>query len=387
MKRILLLALAASVMGVSCAQSDDFKDVNFPNLGSPASYPLAALSVQVGSQSYNAVIDQYAYTAKIGSITDLASITGVDYTLGSETAAIWPDPAGFVGSWQKEQTVVVTDKGLETPYTIIFTAYEEPSQDRPGTEQPGGEGEDGVLFFDDFNEGEIPDPAVWKLCTSGSSTWTYWFDNAAGYRNVKIENGNLVLTADNDGRYRNGGVRTIKGFPVGTILEVRARFKKAGGGFPAIWQMPVNGLSWPMSGEIDLMEWVQDTPNRLYHTIHTYGTASKPDKSTHANDSMGITDTDVYRVYAAARTEDAVIFYVDGEEKWRYVNEHLAGDAGLIQYPFANWDFDIILNYSLSNSPTAWPGAIRDSDLPATMHVDWVKVSKFSEQTGEEPAE
>lgn len=376
------------MLSVSCAEQEDFTDVNFPGLGTTEHYPLAALSVQVGATSYNAVIDQYDFTAKIGSITDLTSITGVDYSLGSQTAKIWPEPATFVGKWEKEQTVVVTVDGIETPYNIIFTAYDEPAQQEPGG-QPGSgdEGDDGVIFFDDFTEGEIPDPAVWKLCASGKTTWTYWFDDAAGYRNVKIENGNLVLTADKDGRYRNGGVRTIKGFPVGTILEVRARFKKAGGGFPAIWQMPVNGLSWPMSGEIDLMEWVQSTPNRLYHTIHTYGTADKPDKSTSGNDSMGITDTDVYRIYAAARTEDAVIFYVDGEEKWRYVNQHLAGDSGLIQYPFANWDFDIILNYSLSNSATAWPGAINDSDLPATMHVDWVKVSRFSEQTEETPAE
>ena len=386
MKKLIILALAAVTLGVSCTRETDYTDVNFPDLGTQASRPLAALSVQVGPSNYNAVIDHYDHTAKIGSISDLTSITGVAYSLGSETATIWPDPAGFVGNWQKEQTVVVTDKGIETLYTIIFTAYEDPSVDQPGTGQPG-DGDDDVLFFDDFDTGEIPDPEVWKLCVKGNTTWTYWFDDAAGYRNVKIEDGNLVLTADNDGRYRNGGVRTIKGFPAGTILEVRARFKKAGGGFPAIWQMPVNGLTWPMSGEIDLMEWVQDTPNRLYHTIHTYGTADKPDKSTHNNDSMGITDTDVYRVYAAARTEDAVIFYVDGEEKWRYVNEHRAGDAGLIQYPFANWDFDIILNYSLSNSPSAWPGAIKDSDLPATMHVDWVKVSKFNEQSGEESGE
>ena len=364
------------MLNVSCMQGDDFTDVNFPGLASPESYPLAALSVQIGPTSYNAVVDQYAMTAKIGAVTDLNAITGVTYTLGSETAVIWPVPDDFMGNWKKEQTVVVTDKGIETPYNIIFTTYEEPSQGQP--EQPG---DSDVLFFDDFTSGAIPDPAVWKLCASGTSTWTYWFDDAAGYRNVKVENGNLVLTADKEGRYRNGGVRTVKGFPVGTIVEVSARFKKAGGGFPAIWQMPVNGLSWPMSGEIDIMEWVQGTPNRLYHTIHTYGTASSPDKSTHLNDSMGITDTDVYRVYAAARTEDAVIFYVDGEEKWRYVNEHLAGDAGLIQYPFASWDFDIILNYSISSGPTAWPGAVNDSDLPAAMYVDWVKVSKFTEQT------
>ena len=383
MKKIFLFAWAALMLGVSCTQSEDFTEVNFPDADSPASRPLAALSVQIGTTSYNAVIDHYGHTAKIGSITDLTSITGVTYTLGSETAGIWPDPVTFVGNWQKEQDVVVIDKGVETLYTIIFTAYEEPSPDQPGTDRPGGDGDDDVLFFDDFTKGDIPDPEVWKLCTSGSSTWTYWFDNAAGYRNVKIENGNLVLTADNDGRYRNGGVRTIKGFPVGTIVEVRARFKKAGGGFPAIWQMPVNGLSWPMSGEIDIMEWIQGTPNALYHTIHTYGSATKPDKST-GRTSTGITDTDTYRVYAAARTEDAVIFYVDGVEIWRYVNEHLAGDAGLIQYPFADCDFDIILNYSLSNSPSAWPGAIKDSDLPATMHVDWVKVSKFVEPTEEE---
>lgn len=230
-----------------------------------------------------------------------------------------------------------------------------------------------VIFFDDFDNGEIPDPALWKLCTKGSPVWNRYFDDEAGYSNVRIDNGILILTADKvDGKYRNGGIRTIAGFPLNTKVEVRARLFNARGGFPAIWQMPINGLAWPRSGEIDIMEWIQGTPDVIYHTIHTLGTPQNPDKSTGSVSEMN--DITEWHTYSATRTAECVKFYVDDRLVHTYPNQHLGGEEGLVQYPFTERDFDIILNYSLGG-PDTWPGEVVDEDLPARMEVDWVKVT------------
>lgn len=377
-----LLAIVALLALISCAEGNT-------NDNEVTVYPLKALSVQVGSNYYHAVIDQYQMRAEIGALEDdLNVITGVEYTLGSETATIMPDPGTFIGNWQKSQTVVIADNGKETAYDIVFTLYEEggDTPSKPVDPEPGPEPEENIIFFEDFNEGTTPDPEIWKMCTKANSAWNQHFDNDRDWANEQLAEIDgvsvLVLTADKiDGNYSNGGIRTIGGFPVNTRVEVRARFEKAGGGFPAIWQMPLRGLTWPLSGEIDIMEWVQGTPNRLYHTIHT-GTSASDSRDKSSSATSTAENTDIYRIYAVERTAEAVTFFVDGTQVYRYENKHLAGDEGPIQYPFATYEYDIILNYSLGgylNGALTWPGAIKDSDLPAHMYVDWVKVVSLEE--------
>ena len=161
-------------------------------------------------------------------------------------------------------------------------------------------------------------------------------------------------------------------------MEVKARLTKVRGGFPAIWQMPVNGLEWPRSGEIDLMEWVQRTPNQIYQTVHTffingpYGS----DGVTNPNPDKNF-DVTCDHIYAADRTDDAVIFYVDGEETWRYENMKFEDEKTKMQFPFNKLNFDIILNFSLGgelNGNNTWPGTIHDEDLPGEMWIDWVRI-------------
>ena len=47
-------------------------------------------------------------------------------------------------------------------------------------------------------------------------------------------------------------------------------------------------------------------------------------------------------VYAVDRTEKELIFYVDGEETWRYPNMYLEDEETRLQYPFSKYNFDII---------------------------------------------
>lgn len=248
------------------------------------------------------------------------------------------------------------------------------SQERTGKEE--------IIFSDDFeNNSEIPDSSIWKLCTYGRNAWGQHFRDVKGYENVKVENGVLKLKASKEnGSYKNGGIRTKIGFPCNTRLEVKAKLPNlVRGGFPAIWQMPLNAPQWPRGGEVDLMEWVQNTPKDVYQTVHTYfingehgsAGATNPERPTNF-------DMTQYHVYAADRTEDAVIFYIDGKETWRYTNQHLPKEKE--QFPFCEYQYDIILNFSLGgelNGNLTWPGKIHDEDLPGEMWIDWVKITKL----------
>lgn len=240
----------------------------------------------------------------------------------------------------------------------------------------------GTLFIDLFNgPGNLPDTAIWRLCTYANNAWSQHFEHVKGYENVRVEDGFLKLSATlHEGHYKNGGIRSNIGFPGNTRVEVRARLTShVRGAFPAIWQMPMGAPSWPRGGEVDIMEWVQGTPGQIYQTVHTFY-INGPDGSAGVTNPNPDTSFDVtqFHTYAAERTDEAVIFYVDGKETWRYENIHLEDpEEALSQFPFTHYPFDIILNYSLGgtlNGNTVWAGPIHDEDLPGEMWIDWVRV-------------
>lgn len=237
-----------------------------------------------------------------------------------------------------------------------------------------------IIFTDEFEqEAAIPDTTVWRLCQYGNNAWAQHFKHVDGYENVRVEDGVLKLKASKEnGTYKNGGIRTRIGFPCDTRLEVKAKLaKRIRGGFPAIWQMPINAPQWPRGGEVDLMEWVQGTPMDIYQTVHTYFINGEQDSSGMTNpDRPTNFDVTDYHIYAAERTEDAVIFYIDGKETWRYANQYLPKEQ--MQYPFCDYMYDIILNFSLGgelNGNSTWPGKIYDEDLPGEMWIDWVRIT------------
>lgn len=267
---------------------------------------------------------------------------------------------------------------------IIWTAGILKSQNKYSIDIDPDPDVPGTVFIDLFDTGEkIPNPEYWKLCTYANNAWSQHFKHVDGYENVRIEDGFLKIRATKEnGRYKNGGIRTRIGFPVDTRTEIRARLnKKVRGGFPAIWQMPINGKPWPRGGEIDLMEWVQGTPDQIYQTIHTFYSNGPHGSAGITNPEPDTTfDVTQFHVYAVDRTDDELIFYVDGIETWRYENMYLEDEATQLQFPFNKHSYDIIINFSLGgllNDQLTWPGEIFDEDLPGEMWVDWIKVTEL----------
>jgi licheninase len=383
-----LLFLGASISACSKEPGGD-NPFNFPETEDGTVIPIDNITVQTKDNvKIVAKLDRKPVngvdTARFYGIRFSEDIKSVSYRL-PEGAAMSPVPPSINDSietlsagkvhkvrdyWEKTEVYTVTTARNER-YGIAFKLEDFEGKTRgSGTEDEPGANEPGTLFLDLFNAPDpVPDQETWMLCTPGTSAWNRYFAAVTGYETVKVEDGYLKLTARKDGEnYKNAGIRTKEGFPKNSRVEVKARLnKKVRGGFPAIWQMPINGTPWPSAGEIDIMEWIQGTPAKIYQTLHY-----NDDQDDKIDNTTGVSPTyDVtgWHIYAVERTDEAVVFFVDGVETMRYLKQGKTSS----QYPFGDWNYDIILNYSLGGAGT-WPGIIYDQDLPGEMWVDWVRV-------------
>ena len=172
-------------------------------------------------------------------------------------------------------------------------------------------------------------------------------------------------------------------------IEARARVPGGQGVWPAIWMMPEHGVygGWPKSGEIDILETVNlgapgagcegGKENRVFGTIHFAGDAKGAHRQVSQSTPMPASP-DGFHVYAVEWSPEAIAWFVDGQ---RYAEAKAAnwkrddGDAGAA--PF-DQPFHLILNLAFGGR---WPeGAnakgVDEAALPATMEVDWVRVSQ-----------
>lgn len=234
-----------------------------------------------------------------------------------------------------------------------------------------------VIFEDDFVQASaIPDPEKWSLCERGTSDWNRYLSKS--YDQVYVENGMLVLKAEiKDGKYQTSGLesRDKFSFRYGKV-EVRARFTKtAQGGWPAIWMMPQTGKypgGWPYGGEIDIMEQLNHD-KIAHHTVHSHYTNILGIKTPVVTATAPIVADD-FNVYGLKWSAEEIVFTIDGKETFRYANLHLADEADKKQWPF-DVPFYMIFDYAVGG-PNTWPGPINDTELPAKMEIDWIRVSR-----------
>ena len=134
-----------------------------------------------------------------------------------------------------------------------------------------------LIFQDEFNSGTQPDPAIWNYDTGygpnnfgwGNNEWQLYTDSPD---NIRIENGNLVITAlcpeapcgKRDGTITSARITTTDKFEFryGKIVA-RILVPTGQGTWPAFWALGANfpEIGWPRSGEIDFMEVFNNTYN------------------------------------------------------------------------------------------------------------------------------
>lgn len=238
-----------------------------------------------------------------------------------------------------------------------------------------------LVWSDEF-EGNVLDESVWTIQTGGNG----WGNNEKQYytgraENLRVENGNLVLEARKEqyekNEYTSARImsKDKKTFTYGK-MEARISLPSGGGLWPAFWMMGNRG-GWPQCGEIDIMEYVGNVPNRILGTLHST-TDRSGSKSSKAYWGENIEEN--YHIYGIEWTQeekkgrDVIRFYVDDNVFSEQV-ESIVDDNDY--WPFNKPHF-FIINLAVGGN---LGGDVNDAIFatPRLMYVDWVRVYQREE--------
>jgi beta-glucanase (GH16 family) len=235
------------------------------------------------------------------------------------------------------------------------------------------------IFTDEFNTNKL-DGDKWMRC--------YWWDKDGCTNlgnnelewylpaNVSVANGHLRLRAKRqtvkgfEGRtfkYTSGMVTTGRHYDDRAkpdrfatqfgYFEMRAKIPKGKGLWPAFWLLPSAQEPLP---EIDIMEVLGDATRKL--EVHLHYKDAQGQRQT-VGSSIATKDlARNWHVYGVNWSKDAVVWYLDGIEVWRY--EKAPG--------IPNEQMYLLINLAVGGN---WPG---DPDakthFPADFLIDYVRV-------------
>lgn len=238
------------------------------------------------------------------------------------------------------------------------------------------------VWCDEFEYTGLPNPELWNYDIGGGG----WGNNELQY--YRFENEDNAYVDDGVLRIRTlsetFGGRDVTSARLITAhtgdwlygkIQVRAIVPAGLGTWPAIWMLPTDWKygGWPVSGEIDIMEYVGYQPGVIHGTIHT-------GKYNHMNGtqqgfSINVpTAEEQFHVYELEWEVGVIRLYVDGQQYAEFdydpvrnteVDSHQA-------WPF-DQRFHLLINTAFGGN---WGGAMGtdDSILPVDFIIDYVRV-------------
>ena len=236
-----------------------------------------------------------------------------------------------------------------------------------------------VVWEDNFN-GNSLDRSVWNVEVNGNGGGNqelqYYCDNT---ENIEVSGGTLKIRGLRKSylgkNYTSGRINT-KGkaeFKYGKI-EARIKLPSFQGAWPAFWMLggSYDAIGWPRCGEIDIMEAI-NTENFTHGALHWYGEGQKDSGGDSASVLPDNFDRTQWHTYAIEWNKTTMRFAVD--ENVFFTQDITDGYMG----EFRKKQF-IILNLAIGGQ---WPGfTIDDTAFPATMEIDYVKVSQKASDEG-----
>lgn len=239
-----------------------------------------------------------------------------------------------------------------------------------------------LVWEDDFN-GTSLNENYWNYQIGNGELYGNpgWGNSEQQYyrkENVSVKDGDLVITAKredyNGYKYTSARIRT-NGKVAKTYGRVEARIKlpKGQGLWPAFWLLPDTSTygGWPNSGEIDIMEakgrLLYESSGALHYATesggHKYDTATN-----YFPDNEQITD---YHIYAVEWDENEFRWFVDDNQFLTVSSWSITGKSSSNTSPF-DTNFHILFNMACGGHFDGYKNPI-DSDLPAEIHVDYVR--------------
>ena len=236
-----------------------------------------------------------------------------------------------------------------------------------------------LVWSDEFDEDGIPSASRWRY-EAGGHGWgnqELQFYTTVRSRNAWVEDGSLIIEARKQpwsGRaYTSARLLSREEWLYGRF-EVRAILPSGRGTWPAIWMLP--DLSkyggWPRAGEIDIMEHVGFSPDRVHFTVHT--DAYNHQRGTQRGSQIRVpTARSEFNVYAMEWTPSEIRGYVNDRNYFRFRNQRLTNSAADDrQWPFDH-PFHFVLNIAVGGTWGGQQGI--DPDIwPQRMQIDYVRV-------------
>lgn len=224
-----------------------------------------------------------------------------------------------------------------------------------------------LAFADEFNVDGPPDSSKWSYEIGAGG----WGNNELQYYTNRPENAivqggvlkiNLLKESYLGSNYTSARLVTKGKYTLqyGRV-DIRAKLPAGGGTWPALWMLGANYETnpWPACGEIDIMEHVGNTPNKIHATLH-YPGHSGGNGST--NTTMISNATTEFHVYSLDWSATSIKFSVDNVVYHTFNNT-----SGL---PFNN-PFFFIFNVAMGGN---FGGTVDPNVTAATMEVDYIHV-------------
>ncbi|GJM29548.1 MAG: hypothetical protein DHS20C17_21830 [Cyclobacteriaceae bacterium] len=265
-------------------------------------------------------------------------------------------------------TMVISDIEI----TILDDDSFEPEQDADGFVTPIAYPSMELAWSDEFDDVSINE-ADWNfeegngcpnLCGWGNAE-LQWYS----VDNTQLDNGNMVITAENPSENRYTSSRlTTKGkqeFKYGRI-DIRAKLPFGRGIWPALWMLGTNidDVGWPVCGEIDIMEMVGHQAATVHGTAH-YDVNGHQFTGNSRSLGSGIY-ADQFHIFTILWQPGQIEWFID-YSKFYTLN---AKDVGFT-YPF-DAPFFFIANVAVGGQ---WPGdPDATTQFPQTLEVDYIRV-------------
>ena len=162
------------------------------------------------------------------------------------------------------------------------------------------------------------------------------------------------------------------GFTYG-YMESRIKLSAGEGAWPAFWMLGMNirTVPWPVSGELDIMEFKGTYPRVTYSTVHYANSGGNHTYRGNTKDAMVDLTTDYHR-YGMMWKPEEIDFYFDDQ----LVFSIRKSDTGLAYWPFGpnaqgvQPNFYAIFNLAMGGN---FVGSIDPNLSSSTLSVDWVR--------------
>jgi beta-glucanase (GH16 family) len=246
------------------------------------------------------------------------------------------------------------------------------------------------VWGDEFDYAGAPDPARWghEIGRLRNDEAQYYTDRL---ENARVENGHLVIEARKESylgaAYTSASVhtmstdrQTVKFSTSGGRLEVRAKLPGTAGCWPAFWTMGADSWTasggWPKSGEIDIFEYIANTPHVAFGNLHYLGADGYHKDNVAAYDVrsadyLAAPISSGYHTFRVDWHSDRIEWYFDNV-KYHTVSIAPAAMSG---DPFHRPHY-LILNLAMGGS---WGSPVDPSFASAQYLVDYVRVSQLVE--------